>query len=94
MVPIEPIIEHLKRKLREAGSARWELIARECGVAKSLPRKLVYGDRENPGVQTIQPLIDFFEAVAQGHRQLPNPELIGTEGAPAVAVNDEVRDAA
>ena len=35
----------------------------ECGVAKTLPRKLAYGDRENPGVQTVQPLLDYF------HRQ-------------------------
>src|ERR1700690_4564394 len=65
---MEPIIEYLKRKLREAGPALWEPIATEAGVSKALPRKIVYGDRDNPGVQTIQPLIDFFSAVERGER--------------------------
>lgn len=32
-------------------------------MAKSLPRKIAYGDRPNPGVQTIQPLLDYFRAL-------------------------------
>ena len=57
----EPIVQFLKRKLLEAGPASWERIAEECGVAKTLPRKIAYGDRDNPGVQTIQPLITYFQ---------------------------------
>jgi hypothetical protein len=72
---MEPIIDYLKRKLKEAGPARWEAIAAEAGVAKSLPRKLAYDDRENPGVQTIQPLIDFFQRVERGEIELPEPEV-------------------
>lgn len=69
---MESIIEYLKRKLREVGPARWELIADQAGVAKTLPRKLAYDStRENPGVQTIQPLIDYFNAVERGEQQLP-----------------------
>jgi len=71
---METIIDYLKRKLREAGSARWEAIAGEAGVAKTLPRKIAYDDRENPGVATIQPLMDYFAAVERGERQLPEPE--------------------
>jgi hypothetical protein len=71
---MEPIMEYLKRRLREAGSARWEAIATECGVGKTLPRKLVYDSkRENPGVQTVQPLLDYFGAVDRGERELPEP---------------------
>lgn len=70
---MESIIDYLKRKLREAGAARWEAIAAEAGVAKTLPRKIAYDDRENPGVATIQPLIDFFAAVERGERELPEP---------------------
>jgi hypothetical protein len=68
---MEPIIEYLKRKLKEAGSARWEAIAEKAGVAKTLPRKIAYSDRENPGVNTIQPLFDYFQAVDRGEKQLP-----------------------
>jgi hypothetical protein len=71
---MEPIIDYLKRKLKEAGPARWEAIAAEAGVAKSLPRKLAYDDRENPGVNTIQPLYDFFQGVERGEIELPEPE--------------------
>lgn len=59
---MESIVAYLKRKLMEAGSHRWDAIAAECGVAKSLPRKLAYGDRENPRIQTVQPLVDYFRA--------------------------------
>jgi hypothetical protein len=71
--PTELIMDRLKRKLREVGPACWEPIAAACGVAKTLPRKIVYGDRENPGVQTVQPLISFFEEVEAGVRDLPSP---------------------
>lgn len=80
---MEPIIEYLKRNLREAGSQRWELIAAECGIAKSLPRKIAFNDRDNPGIQTVQPLIDYFQEVDRGIRKLPEmqPAATQTEGA-------------
>ncbi|OUM00550.1 hypothetical protein [Variovorax sp. JS1663] len=71
---MESIIDYLKRKLREAGAGRWEAIAVECGVAKTLPRKIAYDDRDNPGVQTIQPLLDYFGAVERGEKELPDLE--------------------
>lgn len=71
---MESIIEYLQRKLKEAGPTRWELIAEASGVAKSLPRKISYdAERKNPGVQTIQPLINYFEAVERGEIDLPEP---------------------
>jgi transcriptional regulator with XRE-family HTH domain len=68
---MESIIEYLRRKLREAGHSRWEQIAAESGVAKTLPRKIAYEDRENPRVETIQPLLDYFGAIERGERELP-----------------------
>lgn len=56
------IVEQLKGDLRTAGAARFEEIAAETNVAASFIRKFVYGSRENPRVQTIQPLIDYFAA--------------------------------
>jgi hypothetical protein len=77
---MESIIDYLKRKLREAGAGRWEAIAVECGVAKTLPRKIAYDDRDNPGVQTIQPLLDFFGAIERGEKTLPEKETVAVGG--------------
>lgn len=73
MQEIEPITTYLKRMLKDAGAARFEAIAIEAGVNSSFIRKFFYGSRENPRVQTIQPLIDFFRAVERGDRGLPDP---------------------
>jgi hypothetical protein len=78
---MEPIIDFLKRRLREAGPARWEAIAGAAGIAKTLPRKIAYDDRDNPGVQTIQPLIDYFQAVDRGECALPELSTPHVEGA-------------
>ncbi len=72
---IEPITEYLKRRLKEAGPARFCAISDESGVALSFIRKFVYGSRENPRVQTVQPLLDYFEAIDRGERVLPMPAL-------------------
>jgi transcriptional regulator with XRE-family HTH domain len=71
MEQIESITDYLKRRLREAGASRFEAIAEETGVADSFIRKFVYGSRENPRVQTIQPLLDYFGAVDRGEKHLP-----------------------
>lgn len=71
MQAMESILDYVKRNLRSAGSYRFEAIAAECGCAKSLPRKIAFNDRDNPGVQTIQPLVDYFQAVDRGDRALP-----------------------
>lgn len=63
---MEPILDYVKRRLLEAGSQQWEAIAAKCGVAKTLPRKIAYGDRDNPGVKTVQPLVDYFQALDSG----------------------------
>lgn len=77
------VLDQLTARLREVGALHWEAVADAAGVAKSLPRKLVYGDRENPGVKTIQPLIDLFAEVDAGRRPMPSAK-------PA----EEARDAA
>lgn len=74
MEPTETIMAYLKRKLREAGSARWKAIAAETAVKQSLIRKIAYDDRENPGVTKIQPLVTYFKQVELGERSLPEPE--------------------
>lgn len=71
MEPIEPITEYLKRRLREAGASRFNGIALATGVTDSFIRKFVYGSRENPRIQTIQPLLDYFASVDRGDATLP-----------------------
>lgn len=70
-----PIIDYLQTRLKEAGPRRFARIAQEAGVSVSLLPKLAYGMRDNPRVQTIQPLLDYFQAVERGERALPS----GTE---------------
>jgi hypothetical protein len=72
---VESIMDYLTRKLQEAGAGRWDAIAVESGVAKTLPRKIAYGDRRNPGVLTVQPLLDYFMAIERGEKSLPEPSV-------------------
>lgn len=65
-------MDYLKRRLKEAGPARWEAIAAKAGVAKSLPRKIAYDkNRTNFGIAKLQPLLDYFHDVDTGKRHLP-----------------------
>ena len=73
MQEVEPITIYLKRKLKEAGASRFDAIAEVAGVNASFIRKFFYGSRENPRVQTVQPLIDFFKSVERGDVALPEP---------------------
>ena len=65
---MESIIDRLKAALRSAGPGEWPSIAQAINaerpdteqVSVHLMRKIAYGDRENPRVQTIQPLLDHF----------------------------------
>jgi len=84
MEHIETITDFLKRRLREAGASRFDAIAarasqlaglsEEDAVRSSFIRKFVYGSRENPRVQTIQPLLDYFAAVDRGEEPLPTDD--------------------
>lgn len=67
----ETITDYLKRRLRDAGASRFTSIASAAGVTDSFIRKFVYGSRENPRIQTIQPLLDYFARVDRGEITLP-----------------------
>jgi hypothetical protein len=72
MRAMSTLLQPLVTRLRAIPSGKWEDVARAAGVAKSLPRKIATGDRTNPGVQTIQPLVDYFARVDRGEAQLPD----------------------
>lgn len=63
---LQPIVD----RLRSIPSKQWEDVALAAGCAKTLPRKLATGDRSNPGVQTIQPLVDLFARIDRGEISL------------------------
>lgn len=65
------ILTPLVTRLRQFNQAQLEVIAEHAGVAKTLPRKLACGDRLNPTVQTIEPLLAFFEDIDAGRKALP-----------------------
>ena len=65
------ITEQLKSELRNAGAAAFPRIAEETGVALSFIRKFYYGGRENPRIQTIQPLITYFGCRCKAKPQSP-----------------------
>jgi len=83
MEQVETITGYLLRKLTDAGTARFESIAREATLYAGLPedsedrvrvsfvRKFFYGDRPDPRVGTIEPLLNYFRAVDRGERVLP-----------------------
>lgn len=58
----ESTIEFVRRQLREAGAKQWPDIARRTGTSANTLRKMAYGDRKNPRIETIEPLLRYFRA--------------------------------
>lgn len=83
----EPILTYLKRKLREAGPKRWPAIGELTGCSVHTMRKVAYNDIDNPGIVTMQPLLDLFYAVDRGERELPEIK-VATAADDAVASSD------
>jgi predicted transcriptional regulator len=72
-----PSAADVRTKLQALSSAEVESLARKCGVPVATLVKIKYGQTDNPRIETVRAIW---------------PELIGTEGAPAVPV-EEVSDA-
>lgn len=64
------ILDPLVARLRAFSLAELEAIADAAGVAPSLPRHLRSGSNSNPTLGSIEPLLDFFEAVDAGRVDL------------------------
>jgi len=56
----ETTIDFLRRRLRGEGAHKWPEIARETGMSANTLRKMAYGDRKNPRLATIEPLLTYF----------------------------------
>jgi hypothetical protein len=65
---METILATLKRQLRAAGPKQWPAISEQISldnpggpsVSTHTMRKLAYGDRDNPTLSVVQPLLDYF----------------------------------
>lgn len=60
------ILDTLVARLRKHTLAELEAIARAAGVPPSLPRKLRSGERPNPTLRSIEPLLAYFNKVDAG----------------------------
>lgn len=56
----EPIMDYVRRRLRKFGPSKWAEVAQATGCKESMLRKIAYGDRNNPGIATIQPLLTYL----------------------------------
>lgn len=57
----EPILEYVKRRLEEF-KGQWKRIHEDTQVPYATIANIVYGRSTNPELDTIQPLIDWFQA--------------------------------
>lgn len=67
------ILDMLKNRFTSIDRSLWEPVALAAGVGRHMPRKMVYGDRASPRIDTCQKLINYFEAVDRGEKTLPIP---------------------
>lgn len=63
--PTPTTMQLLQRKLREAGAKAWPDIAATTGTSANTLRKIAYGDRTNPRIDTIEPLLRHFNLELQ-----------------------------
>lgn len=76
------ILDLLRQQLLEAGSRRWAAIADAVNAGRDESdrisyhtlRKIAYRDAQNPGIKTVQVLLDYFALVDSGATALPEPE--------------------
>ena len=57
----EPILAYVRRRLEEF-RGQWPIIHEDTGVEYDTIAKIARGERPNPELKNIQPLIDWFLA--------------------------------
>lgn len=55
------LLTKVRLKLREVGPKAWPEIAEATGVKESALRKMAYGDRKNPRLSNLEPVLQYFE---------------------------------
>lgn len=61
------LLAYVKSELRAVGPRAWPQIAAAIGKPESLLRKIAYGNRKNPRLDSIQPIANHFQR--RGRRQ-------------------------
>lgn len=62
-------MDYLLRRLREMSPRQRADLERRAEVSKGLTTKILCGERDNPRVGTVQPLLDLLQAEdAREHR--------------------------
>jgi transcriptional regulator with XRE-family HTH domain len=59
----ETLLQQVKTQLRAAGPQAWKQIAEATGVKESALRKMAYGDRKNPRLSNLEPVLRYFDKV-------------------------------
>ena len=67
----EKIMDCLIERLRAAGLGRWPGIAEATGIKFGHIRKIAYRERTNPGIKSVQTLLDYFSAIDRDEKKLP-----------------------
>jgi hypothetical protein len=60
MQPTDMLL-YVRQNLRAVGPRCWPAIACATGKPLSTLRKIAYGDRKNPKLDTIQPVANYFQ---------------------------------
>lgn len=60
----QTLLQQVKSQLRAAGPQAWKSIAEATGVKESALRKMAYGDRKNPRLSNLEPVLKYFEKEA------------------------------
>lgn len=61
----EGIIDLLQGRLRAIGAKSWPGVAEATGIKYHQLRKIAYGDRSNPTLSTVEPLLRYFDLMPQ-----------------------------
>lgn len=54
------LLDFVRSNLRAVGPRAWPAISEATGKPLSTLRKIAYGDRKNPKLDTIQPIANHF----------------------------------
>ena len=58
---MDNILQSLQVSLKTLGRSSWPEVSKATGISENTLRKLAYGDRPNPSLDIVQPLVTYFK---------------------------------